>query len=119
SGGACIGVRSGGGAWWPLGAGAQQGERVRRIGVLQAISDDAEGQLRSTAFVEALKKLGWNEGGNVSIDYRWAGADPERIRRYAAELIALQPDVIWTSGALPLLPLKRATSSIPIVFTQL
>ena len=115
---AFITLLSGAAASWPLAARAQQGERVRRIGVLQAISDDAEGQLRSTAFVEALKKLGWNEGGNVSIDYRWAGADPERIRRYAAELIALQPDVIWTSGALPLLPLKRATSSIPIVFTQ-
>src|SRR5262245_50094870 len=115
---AFITLLSGAAASWPLAARAQQGERVQRVGVLMPISDDAEGQLRSTAFVEALKKLGWNEGGNVSIDYRWAAADPERIRRYAAELIALQPDVIWTSGALPLLPLKRATSSIPIVFTQ-
>jgi putative ABC transport system substrate-binding protein len=113
-----ITLLGGAAAAWPVAAGAQQAGRMRRIGVLQAIDDDAEGRLRSTAFADGLKQLGWSEGGNVSIDYRWAAGDPERIRRYAAELIALQPDVVWTSGALPLLPLKRATSSIPIVFTQ-
>ena len=64
---------------------------MRRIGVLQAIDDDAEGRLRSTAFADGLKQLGWSEGGNVSIDYRWAAGDPERIRRYAAELSPCSP----------------------------
>jgi ABC-type uncharacterized transport system substrate-binding protein len=108
----------GGAAAWPIAARAQQPERMRRIGVLQAITDDAEGRLRATAFAGTLQKLGWTQGSNIAIEYRWAGGDVERIRRYAAEVIALQPDVIWTSGALPLLPLKRATSTIPIVFSQ-
>jgi ABC-type uncharacterized transport system substrate-binding protein len=106
-------------AAWPLAARAQQGERIRRIGVLQAISEgDPEAHLRKAAFVGGLQKLGWTEGTNVTIDYRWAGADADRIRLYATEIAGMQPDVIWTSGALPLLPLKRATRTIPIVFMQ-
>jgi putative ABC transport system substrate-binding protein len=109
----------GGAAAWPLAVCAQQGERMRRIGVLQPISEsDLEGQLRKAAFVQGLQKLGWTEGVNVVIDYRWGGGDSERTRQYAAELVGSQPDVIWTGGALPLLPLKRATRTIPIVFTQ-
>src|SRR5262249_37944592 len=105
---------------WPLAARAQQGERVRRIGVLQAVGEsDPEAQLRRRAFVGNLQKLGWTEGANVTIDYRWAGDDADRIRLYATELTSMRPDVIWTSGALPLLPLKRATRTIPIVFTQI
>ena len=103
----------------PLAVHAQQGERMRRIGVLQAVSEtDPEAHLRKTAFVGSLQKLGWTEGANVTIDYRWAGADADRIRLYAIEITGLRPDVIWTSGALPLLPLKRATRTVPIVFTQ-
>jgi len=105
---------------WPLAARAQQGERMRRIGVLQAVGEsDPEAQLRRRAFVGNLQKLGWTEGANVTIDYRWAGDDADRIRLYATELTGMRPDVIWTSGALPLLPLKRATRTIPIVFTQI
>ena len=106
-------------AAWPLAARAQQGERIRRIGVLQAISEsDPEAHLRKAAFVGGLQKLGWTEGTHVTIDYRWAGADADRIRLYATEIAGMHPDVIWTSGALPLLPLKRATRTVPIVFTQ-
>ncbi len=103
---------------WPLAARAQQPERMRRIGVLQPIDEsDPEGQRRKAAFDRGLQKLGWTEGANLVIDYRWGGSDSERSRRYAAELVGLQPDVIWTSGALGLLPLKQATRTIPIVFT--
>jgi putative ABC transport system substrate-binding protein len=75
---------------WPLAAWAQQGERVRRIGVLMNVAaDDPEGQARLTAFVQGLQQLGWTDGRNVRIDYRWGGGDADRIRRYAAELVAI------------------------------
>jgi putative tryptophan/tyrosine transport system substrate-binding protein len=103
---------------WPLAAGAQQPDRVRRIGVLQSANEsDPEEQFRLAAFVQGLQKLGWREGANLAIDYRFGSADSERIRLYAAELVGLKPDVIWTSGSLTLLSLKRATHTIPIVFT--
>jgi putative ABC transport system substrate-binding protein len=115
-----ITLLGGAAAAWPLTARAQQAERMRRIGVLQPIGeDDPEAQLHKTAFVGSLQKLGWREGSNVMIDYRWAGSDADRIRLYATELTGMRPDVIWTSGALPLLPLKRATRTIPIVFTRI
>jgi putative tryptophan/tyrosine transport system substrate-binding protein len=101
----------------PLAARAQQTDRMRRIGVLQAVNEsDPEGQRRVAAFVQVLQKLGWTEGANQVIDYRWGGS-AERLRGYAAELVGLKPDVIWTSGALGLLPLKRQSQTIPIVFT--
>src|SRR3977135_857152 len=104
---------------WPIAARAQQPDRVRRIGVLQAINEsDPEGQLRKDPFVRGLQKFGWTEGANVMIDYRWGDDDADRIRLYATELTSMRPDVIWTSGALPLLALKRATRTIPIIFTQ-
>jgi putative ABC transport system substrate-binding protein len=104
---------------WPLAARAQQSERVRRIGVLQPGSEsDPESQLRRAAFVDGLRKFGWTEGTNVSIQYRWVGENADRIRLYATELTGTRPDVIWASGSLPLLLLKRATSTIPIVFSQ-
>jgi ABC transporter substrate binding protein len=115
-----ITLLGGAAAAWPLAVRAQQGDRVRRIGVLQAIGEsDPEAQLRKMAFVGGLQKFGWTEGTNVMIDYRWAGGDADRIRLYATELTGMRPDVIWTSGALPLLPLKRATRTIPIIFTQI
>jgi putative tryptophan/tyrosine transport system substrate-binding protein len=105
-------------AAWPLAARAQQLERMRRIGVLQPNSEsDPESQLRRAAFVDGLQKFGWTEGTDVMIHYRWAGGDADRIRLYATELTGMRPDVIWTSGALSLLPLKRATRTVPIVFT--
>ena len=109
----------GGVAAWPQAARAQQPDRVRRIGVLQPLNEsDPEGQLRKVVFLRGLQKFGWKEGANVMIDYRWGGSDADRIRLYAAELSGMRPDVIWTTGALGLLPLKRATRDIPIVFTQ-
>ena len=104
-------------AAWPWAARAQKTDRMRRIGVLQSINEsDPEGQHRVAAFVEGLQKLGWTAGANLVIDYRW-GNTADRLRRYAAELVGLKPDVIWTTGALGLLPLKRQTATIPIVFT--
>ena len=103
---------------WPFVARAQQPERMRRIGILQVINkSDPELQRRTAVFVQGLQKLGWREGANLVIDYRYGADDSERIRLDAAELVGLNPDVIWTSGGLGLLSLKRATHSIPIVFT--
>jgi ABC-type uncharacterized transport system substrate-binding protein len=101
---------------WPLIARAQQGERMRRIGVLlPAAADDAVYQSRMAAFLRGLQQLGWVDGANVHIDTRWAAADSD-LRKYAGELIALGPDVItaFTSAAVP--PLQQLTRAIPIVF---
>jgi putative ABC transport system substrate-binding protein len=107
----------GGAAAWPLAARAQQGERVRRIGVLLPwVVDDPEGQAQIAAFLQALQQLGWSDGRNVRIDTRWPGGDAERIRRYAAESIALAPDVIVAAGAVTVAPLLQATRTVPIVF---
>jgi putative ABC transport system substrate-binding protein len=79
--------------------GACAGERVRRIGVLMNLaSDDAEGQARLAAFHQGLQQSGWTVGRNVQIDYRWGAGDADRIRKFAAELIALAPDVILSTG---------------------
>ena len=109
----------GGAAAWPLAARAQQGERVRRIGVLTAFTaDDVESQARIAAFQLGLQKLGWTDGGNVRIDTRWAAGDVDLFRRYAAELFALAPDVILANGALALRPLQQASRTVPIVFVN-
>jgi putative tryptophan/tyrosine transport system substrate-binding protein len=109
----------GGAAAWPLAARAQQGERVRRIGVLMTLAaDDPEGQARLRAFVQGLQELGWTDGRNVRFDYRWPAGDAERIRRYAAELVALAPDVILAGGGAVVPSLLQATRTVPIVFTQ-
>jgi putative ABC transport system substrate-binding protein len=106
-------------AAWPLAARAQQRERMRRIGVLMTLAaDDPEGQARLTAFVQGLQELGWTDGRNVQIDYRWSAGDAERIRRYAAELAALAPDIILAGGGAVVPSLLQATRTIPIVFTQ-
>ena len=91
----------GGAAAWPVAARAQQGERMRRIGVLAAIAaDEPEAQARNASFLQRLGELGWTVGRNVRIDYRWSADNADDIRRYAAELVALVPDVILaTSGA--------------------
>jgi len=110
----------GGAAAWPFAAHAQQPVRVRRIGVLNPfVENDAEVQANLTAFRQALEKLGWSDGRNVRIDYRWGSADAGRIRAHAKELVGLEPDVILVSTALALQPLQRETRSIPIVFTQI
>jgi putative tryptophan/tyrosine transport system substrate-binding protein len=87
-------------AAWPLAARAQQGERMRRIGVLMSTAaDDLEGQARIAAFLQGLQELGWADARNVRIDIRWPADDYDRIRRYAAELVALAPDVILATGS--------------------
>jgi putative ABC transport system substrate-binding protein len=102
---------------WPLAARAQQPERMRRIGVLlNAASDDAEFQAWVGAFLQGLALLGWTIGRNVRIDTRWAGANAADIRRHAAELAALAPDVILAHGAQTVGPLLQATRTVPIVF---
>src|SRR6266849_2687438 len=104
---------------WPLAAGAQQGDRMRRIGVLTNLAaDDPEGQARIAAFLQGLQQLGWTDGRKVRIDTRWAAGDPERIRRYAAELVALTPDVILATGSATVQPLLQATRTVPIVFVN-
>jgi putative tryptophan/tyrosine transport system substrate-binding protein len=106
-------------AAWPLFAHAQQDQRVRRIGALSALAeDDPESLARRPAFEQALKALGWTNGSNLQIDYRWAANDAERIRKLTAELVALAPDVILTSGNIVVTPMMQATSTIPIVFVQ-
>ena len=103
---------------WPFTARAQQPERMRRIGVLlPGTSDDAEYEARQSAFLQALQQLGWTDGRNVLIDTRWAAGDPNLIRKHAAELIALAPDVILTAGSATMGPLLQATRAVPIVFT--
>src|SRR5262249_7212596 len=110
----------GGAATWPLAARAQQDQRMRRLGVLSALAeDDPESVARRPAFEQALKALGWTNGSNLRVDYRWGAADdPDRARKYAAELVALAPDVILMSGTSVVAPLKQATRTIPIVFVQ-
>ena len=104
---------------WPLAARAQQGERVRRIGVLNSVAaDDQQTQARNAAFLQRLGELGWTVGRNMRIDYRWVGRDVGRFPGYAAELIALAPDVILAVGATSLSALLQATRTVPIVFTQ-
>jgi putative ABC transport system substrate-binding protein len=101
---------------WPLGARAQQGGRVRRIGVLlSAAADDRRFQARVGAFRQALQQLGWNIDHNVQIDIRWATTAAE-IRRHATELVALAPDVILTHGTSTTGPIHQATQTVPIIF---
>ena len=109
----------GGAAAWPLAARAQQGERVRRIGVLMNLAaNDPEALRRMTAFVQGLQQRGWTEGGNVRIDIRWAAGSTDRFRTYAAELVALKPDVVLAASGATMPSLLQATRTIPIVFVQ-
>jgi putative ABC transport system substrate-binding protein len=113
-----ITLLSGAAVAWPLAAGGQQPERMRRIGVLMNLaSDDAEGQARLAAFHQGLQQLGWTVGRNVQIDYRWSAGNADYIRKFAAELVALAPDVIVSTGSPSVAVLQQATRSVPIVFT--
>ena len=101
---------------WPLAARAQQ-ERMRRIGVLTGTAaDDPEAQARQAAFVQGLAQLGWTDGRNVRIDARWTAGNAADTRKYAAELVALAPDVILVGGGASIGELLQATRSVPIVF---
>jgi putative ABC transport system substrate-binding protein len=109
----------GGAAGWPLAARAQQGERMRRIGVLFGLAaDDPESQARHTAFVQGLQELGWTDGRNIRVDTRWGAGDGDRIRKYVTELVALAPDAILATGTTVTGPLQRATRTVPIVFVN-
>jgi putative ABC transport system substrate-binding protein len=111
-----ITLLGGAAAAWPLMAGAQQADRVRRIGVLMGVANDAEGEARVAAFRQGLHQLGWVEGRNVLVEYRWGGGDPARLQIQAAEVAAMMPDVILAGGTTALVPMQQATRSIPIVF---
>ncbi len=114
-----ITLLGGAAAAWPLAAGAQQAERMRRIGVLSGLGEnDPEGRARVSAFQEGLEKLGWTEGRNLQIVVRWSGASADHLQALAAELVQLAPDVIVASATASLVALQKATSTIPIVFAQ-
>ena len=109
----------GGAAAWPIAAQAQQPAGMRRIGVLLYLNEqDVESKTYLAAFVKQLSELGWRAGGNLQIDYRWTGGNVARLRQYAAELVALAPDVILAAGGSHVGPLQQLTRTIPIVFVQ-
>ena len=113
-----ITLLGGAAAAWPLAARAQQPERMRRVGVLMNIAvDDAQAQSRMEAFLHGLQPLGWTVGRNLQIDARWAAADAGLFRKYATELVALEPDVILACTNSAVAPLQQATRTVPIVFT--
>jgi putative ABC transport system substrate-binding protein len=102
---------------WPLVTEAQQSQKMRHLSVLMSTAaDDQESMARYTAFLQGLQELGWTDGRNVRIDVRWGAGDAERMRKYAAELVALAPDVIMASGSISLGSLIKATRTVPIVF---
>jgi putative ABC transport system substrate-binding protein len=112
-----ITLLGGAAAAWPLAARSQQGERMRRIGVLMHLAaDDPEGQRRVAAFLQGLQEAGWTVGRNVDIDVRWAAGEADRYRRYAMEIVALTPDVILTSAPPSIRAMQQATRTVPIVF---
>jgi putative ABC transport system substrate-binding protein len=112
-----ITVLGGAAAAWPLAARAQQGERMRRVGMLMTTAvADPQGRAQNAAFLQSLQQLGWSDGRNVRIDTRWGEGNPDNFRKYAAELIALAPDVIVATGAVTVAPLLQATRTVPIVF---
>ncbi len=104
---------------WPLGARAQQSDRVRRIGVVLNFRDtDQEGQALLAAFRESLRELGWSEGRNFKIEYRWSPGDAAQTRTFVAELLGLGLDVIVTNSNAAIVALRRATQTQPVVFTR-
>jgi putative tryptophan/tyrosine transport system substrate-binding protein len=108
---------AGSAAGWPLSARAQQPKR--RIGLLMSTSeDDPEGQARVQAFLNGLQQLGWTDGRNVHVDTRWTAGDPARMDKYAAELLALALDVIFTSGSANVAALQRVSHGVPVVFAN-
>ena len=110
----------GGAAAWPLAARAQQRDGMRKIGVLMGtVEGDPEAQRYIKSFLQGLQALGWVPGRNVQIEYRWGGADSDRIRTYAGELVGLKPDVILAQTSLVMPPLQRETRTVPIVFMQI
>jgi putative ABC transport system substrate-binding protein len=112
-----ITLLSGAAATWPLAAWGQQSEHMRHVGVLMA-ADNADQRASYAAFLQALQQLGWVDGHNVRIDTRWAGGQASEIRKYAAEIVGLTPDVIVAPGTAAMGPLLQATRVVPIVFAN-
>ena len=109
----------GGAAAWPIGARGQQPERMRRIGVLiNLTADDPQSQARIAVLLKGLQQFGWAEGVNIRIDYRWGSGDVNRLRNYAAELIALAPDVVLAGGSEAAATFQQASRNLPIVFVN-
>src|SRR5262245_22840049 len=112
-----ITLLGGAAASWPIAGRAQQREKMRRIGALMPYAaNDPQVQIRNAAFLQGLQQLGWTVGQNVQIDYRWSGGNMDDTRRYAAELVALAPDLIFAPGSSAVGPLRQATRTVPIVF---
>ena len=112
-----ITLLGGAAAAWPLVARGQQPERIRRIGVLKPLAaDDPAGQRRLAAFLQGLQEAGWSVGHNVTIDVRWAAANVEMMKRFAKELVALQPDLISTSSTPATGAMVQVTRTIPVIF---
>jgi putative tryptophan/tyrosine transport system substrate-binding protein len=106
-------------AWSSLAARAQQGDRLRQVGIFMDLAEeDLEGQARVSAFREGMQNLGWIEGRNVKYDYRWTAGNPAVMERYAAELVALKPEIIMNGGLPTLVAMQKQTRTIPIVFAQ-
>jgi putative ABC transport system substrate-binding protein len=103
---------------WPLAARAQQGERMRRVGVLIAVADDAEGQARLAAFKKGMQDLGWTDGRNIRMEVRFAGGSVAKVNELAAELVGLSADVFIANSAPAVNALQQHTRTIPIVFAQ-
>src|SRR5436189_5724941 len=115
-----LGSAAAGGVVWPLGARAQQGERMRHIGVLIGAAtdaDDTDARANIAAFLQVLQQFGWTDGRNLRIDIRWGGGNAGNIGKYAEELASLAPDVILANGTVAMAPLLQATRTVPIVFT--
>jgi ABC transporter substrate binding protein len=111
-----INLLGGAAAAWPLAARAQQSERMRRIGILVGLpANDPQGQATLATILQALQQLGWIDGRNVRIDYRWSGGNANDGRKYAAELVALAPDVMVATGGASVGPLLQAAKTIPVV----
>ena len=104
-------------ATWPFAARAQQSDRARRIGALIGIEDDADMKSYREAFRQGLQQLGWIDGRNVQIDVRFGAGDPVRSRKYAAELVALSPDVMLATGSATTQTMLQETRTVPIIFT--
>src|SRR5262249_11920160 len=115
-----ITLLGGAAAAWPLAARAQQPERMRRVGVLIPLAaNDPESPARVTALAQGLQQLGWTDGRNLRIDYRWAAGAPDRHRISAAELVALAPDVILAGSSPAVTALQQLTGTVPIVFVSI
>src|SRR6476646_3329340 len=112
-------LRGGAAAGWPIAARAQQGERMRRIGVLMGlVASDPEAQSRVAAFEHGLRELGWVKGRNLWIEYRWAGGGENVLRNHASELIAMAPDLMLANSTPVTAALREQSSGVPIGFTQ-